>query len=163
MRGINRWPVNSLHKGPVTWKMFPFDDVIMCTNAPRGALPLWVSRYAPWFCPPIFGIWMIFLTPKFDHVYHFIQILLGPISKAPHFQHVDVFFAPKIDQLIHFIQILLGPILNFEHPYCFLPGVPHPPPPGTNAHTHTRKVKVHSRLTWQYIVEQCWYFPHHWL
>ena len=27
--GICQWPVNSLHKGPVTWKMFPFDDVIM--------------------------------------------------------------------------------------------------------------------------------------
>ena len=27
--GIHRWPVNSLHKGPVTRKMFPFDDVIM--------------------------------------------------------------------------------------------------------------------------------------
>ena len=27
--GINRWPVNSPHKGPVTRKMFPFDDVIM--------------------------------------------------------------------------------------------------------------------------------------
>ena len=27
VRGIHRWPVNSLHKGPVTWKMFPFDDV----------------------------------------------------------------------------------------------------------------------------------------
>ena len=24
------WPVNSPHKGPVTRKMFPFDDVIMC-------------------------------------------------------------------------------------------------------------------------------------
>ena len=30
VRGIHRWPVNSPHKGPVTWKMFPFDDVIMC-------------------------------------------------------------------------------------------------------------------------------------
>ena len=28
-RGIHRWPVNSPHKGPVTQKMFPFDDVIM--------------------------------------------------------------------------------------------------------------------------------------
>ena len=27
--GIHRWPVNSLHKGPVTRKMFPFDDIIM--------------------------------------------------------------------------------------------------------------------------------------
>ena len=28
-RGIHRGPVNSPHKGPVTRKMFPFDDVIM--------------------------------------------------------------------------------------------------------------------------------------
>ena len=27
--GIHRWPVNSSHKGPVTRKMVPFDDVIM--------------------------------------------------------------------------------------------------------------------------------------
>ena len=32
VRGIHRSPVNSPHKGPVTWKTFPFDDVIMyCT------------------------------------------------------------------------------------------------------------------------------------
>ena len=29
VRGIHPWPVNSPHKWPVTWKMFPFDDVIM--------------------------------------------------------------------------------------------------------------------------------------
>ena len=29
VRGIHRWPVNTPHKRPVTWKMFPFDDVIM--------------------------------------------------------------------------------------------------------------------------------------
>ena len=29
VQGIHRWPVNSPHKGPVTQKMFPFDDVIM--------------------------------------------------------------------------------------------------------------------------------------
>ena len=32
MRGIHRSPVNSPHKGPVTRKMFPFDDVIMGTS-----------------------------------------------------------------------------------------------------------------------------------
>ena len=31
VRGIHRWSVNSPHKGPVTRKMFPFDDVIMVT------------------------------------------------------------------------------------------------------------------------------------
>ena len=29
VRGIHRWPANSPHKGPVTRKMSPFDDVIM--------------------------------------------------------------------------------------------------------------------------------------
>ena len=29
VRGIHRWPVNSPHKGPVTRKMFPFDDILM--------------------------------------------------------------------------------------------------------------------------------------
>ena len=29
VRGIHRWPVNSPHKGPVTRKVFPFDDLIM--------------------------------------------------------------------------------------------------------------------------------------
>ena len=29
--GIHRWPVNSPHKGPLTRKMFPFDDVFMDT------------------------------------------------------------------------------------------------------------------------------------
>ena len=28
-RGIHRWPMNSPHKGPVTRKIFPLDDVIM--------------------------------------------------------------------------------------------------------------------------------------
>ena len=32
VRGIHRWPVNSPHKGPVTRKMFPFDDVIMVVS-----------------------------------------------------------------------------------------------------------------------------------
>ena len=29
VRGVHRWPVNSPYKGPVTRKLFPFDDVIM--------------------------------------------------------------------------------------------------------------------------------------
>ena len=29
VRGIHRWPMSSPHKGPVTRKMFPFDDVII--------------------------------------------------------------------------------------------------------------------------------------
>ena len=43
VRGIHRWPVNSSHKGPVTRKMFPFDDVIMstkCSKFGRGHIRL---------------------------------------------------------------------------------------------------------------------------
>ena len=38
--GIHRWPVNSLHKWPVTRKIFPFDDVIM-----RYFILAWSHRY----------------------------------------------------------------------------------------------------------------------
>ena len=38
--GIHRGPVNSPHKGPVTRKMFPFDDVIM----QKIYLPLFVRK-----------------------------------------------------------------------------------------------------------------------
>ena len=34
--GIHRWPVNSPHKGPVTRKLFPFDDVIMTAGVWHG-------------------------------------------------------------------------------------------------------------------------------
>ena len=39
VRGIQRRPMNSLHKGPVTRKMFPFDDVIMNKNDRVPAMP----------------------------------------------------------------------------------------------------------------------------
>ena len=38
VRGIYRCPVNSPYKGPVTRKMFPFDDVIMTYNMWIGYL-----------------------------------------------------------------------------------------------------------------------------
>ena len=34
-QGIQRWPVNFLHKWPVTRKMFPFDDIIMSIRDPQ--------------------------------------------------------------------------------------------------------------------------------
>ena len=36
VQGIRRRPVNSPHKGLVTRKMFPFDDVIMTEDANSG-------------------------------------------------------------------------------------------------------------------------------
>ena len=41
VRGIHQWPVNSPCKGPVTRKMFPFDDVITaCTSYSVGVLQI---------------------------------------------------------------------------------------------------------------------------
>ena len=40
VRGTHRWPVNSPHKGPVTPKMFLFDDVIMCMST----LSVWYQK-----------------------------------------------------------------------------------------------------------------------
>ena len=42
VRGIHRWSVNSPLKGPVTRKMFPFDDVIM--NYPLYDLSIYLWR-----------------------------------------------------------------------------------------------------------------------
>ena len=42
VRGIHRWPVNSPDKGPVTRKMYPFDDVIMFDPIDSQYLPIWV-------------------------------------------------------------------------------------------------------------------------
>ena len=57
VRGIHRWPVNSPHKGPVTRKMFPFDDIIMNTAHPpiiRPSTPAYnkhcISRRARTLC-----------------------------------------------------------------------------------------------------------------
>ena len=40
VRGIFQWMVNSPHKEPVMWKMFPFDDVIMRTGSIQLPWPL---------------------------------------------------------------------------------------------------------------------------
>ena len=39
--GIHLWPVNSPHKGPVTRKMVPFDDIIMGWSLPWIHWPGW--------------------------------------------------------------------------------------------------------------------------
>ena len=46
VRGIHRWPANSPHKGPVTWKIFPCHDVIMITLAVLGLITNIVSNRA---------------------------------------------------------------------------------------------------------------------
>ena len=40
VRGIHRWPANSPHEGPVTWKMCLFDDVVINVR-PSSDLTTW--------------------------------------------------------------------------------------------------------------------------
>ena len=47
VRGIHRWPVNSPHKGPVTRKMFPFDDVFMLMTS-SCVFDLWWETTSIW-------------------------------------------------------------------------------------------------------------------
>ena len=74
-KGIHRWPANSLHKGPVTRKMFPFDDVIkfswclMQTNISTWQILNFVN--ATGICDSSgLGIWGILI------VYHGISLSL---------------------------------------------------------------------------------------
>ena len=56
--GIQLWSVDSPHKGPVTQKMFPFDDVIMCGSS----LSTWSHvdfmtwRYVSHYSPFVVGV-----------------------------------------------------------------------------------------------------------
>ena len=63
VQGIHRWPVNSLHKGKVTWKMFPFDDIIMLTiwwllHVLLCYITLFFTRNSPESL--VYGFWMNF-------------------------------------------------------------------------------------------------------
>ena len=93
VRRIHRWPVNSTHEGPVTRKMFPFDDVIMMGIEPLGIIFREISmglialdEELPWYpclwqmlqynedidtivaCPPIRGLFNF--TSDFLHSSH---------------------------------------------------------------------------------------------
>ena len=69
VRGIHRGPVNSPHKGPVTRKMFPFDDVIMYLY----------STLCPCVCwgPPIKGP-----VVQNAFIFHDGIVMSGPESRS---------------------------------------------------------------------------------
>ena len=59
--GIRRGPVNSLHKWPVTPKMFPFDDVIMQLGHLQGCF-----EFCVWFS-------LLCLEPRINNLPHVCQ------------------------------------------------------------------------------------------
>ena len=73
--GIHRWLVNSPHKGPVTRKMFPFDDVIMSGTS------TWYT-YLP--CINIWRYWHIEVETKCPTLsrrqYHYNDVIMSPMA-----------------------------------------------------------------------------------
>ena len=67
--GIHRGPVNSPHKWPVTWKMFPFDDVIMFNKIFGSFLTYRLRKFKlclmTWAEPMV---WMIFPWGEINRV-----------------------------------------------------------------------------------------------
>ena len=56
VRGIHRGPVNSLHKWPVTWQMFPFDHVIMRVSMVYFSNPIHQHYGWHWFAKPALSL-----------------------------------------------------------------------------------------------------------
>ena len=81
VRGIHRSPVNSPHKGPVTRKMFPFDDVIMfllpgctanneCLTNNGGCQQYCVDTYDSYFCGCLRGYQILNTPYTCGRMYH---------------------------------------------------------------------------------------------
>ena len=81
VKGIHRWPMDSPHRGTVTRKMFPFDDVVMCLAHAMLKLTLkhrenaWVrSQQCGYWCPGA-------KAPGHQYPQHWLNIkFIGPVS-----------------------------------------------------------------------------------
>ena len=79
--GKSPGPVNSLHKGPVTQKMFPFDDVIMVRK--------WISVAIYIILVAIFYIWCIWYKNDWEYLYvAMVQQLWKAMRCMPFIWHV---------------------------------------------------------------------------
>ena len=60
VRGTHWWPMNSPHKGPVTQKMFPFDDIIVAfMRQLTGSCLVQVMACHLWGTKPLPEYWLI--------------------------------------------------------------------------------------------------------
>ena len=78
VRGKHRWPVNSPHKGPVTRKMFPFDDATM--SAPS------VTRYT--LCWPFCSFTFYFIMYAYTAQINLFNCERPHTDNSYDFEHV---------------------------------------------------------------------------
>ena len=98
VRGIHRWPMDSPHKGPVTRKMFPFDDVIMILLEHPCLSGLY---FAIWLIP-VGRKLMIFYCNVIDTPNMVLSLVRCPAGIDPH----DLKFGRKIDRDRYFYSPL---------------------------------------------------------
>ena len=95
-RGIHRWPVVSPRKGPVTRKMFPFDDVIVIIAYGK------TTQYAMHFFPQIsYSFKNVFTGEVSQQLSRFhiwfemiwcrnVFLILCPLTLNPYFSRIHV-------------------------------------------------------------------------
>ena len=67
--GIHRWPVNSPHKWPVTWKTFPYNDAIMTADNWVMLNSFRISVHC--YCNYMFSFKKLISKSKAAHLSHF--------------------------------------------------------------------------------------------
>ena len=114
VRGIHRGPVNSPHKGPVTRKMFPFDDVIMYCIHKAG----WM-KYRSGITNGTFTHWDQWYGRHF--AYDILKcILWGKLSFASYVAE-SLSFISALQAMVQTMTHVLG-LSNVEVEYSFEAG-----------------------------------------
>ena len=133
MRGIHRWPVSSPHKGPVTRKVFRFDDVIMnisyCCHHLRGycvdgdGLCRWTTRHYLTNVVQIIS-WHI-LSPVLSELTSTLQRIWTILKNNPGYRRcTSSNFRQVVFLMARWLQASIGPgdgllqFINKPWPYC---------------------------------------------
>ena len=99
VRGIHRGPVNSPHKGPVTRKMFPFDDVIMKNSKLNNALHhmLYQHNAHKYKCQVFAGNSGIVFVEHYikTFIYIYILVSLSYTSFCTNMTFLDILVTPE--------------------------------------------------------------------
>ena len=125
MRGIHRWQVNSPHKGPVTRKMFPFDDAIMqwqtheITAVYFVAYRITTTKFHDKMATPLFER-KVLLGQKYLMEMSGLRRQLPPYLLSMHYDHVYGGKVPCLnDKFITFLHIWYPKIKKlFWHGSC---------------------------------------------
>ena len=114
--GIGWWLVNSSQKGPVTWKMLPFDDVIVFLVVCRFMwfINSYSTRLIPWHwgCHTIIGVRL--MGRKHNKLQEHAKHILGCVVKSLSNCKAASF---KLKLKLKLKNSLLLPIYSFGHTY----------------------------------------------